>query len=120
VPKGLLWLALVAPFATLAIARATERLQRAGATPVPAAALSLTLMSPAVTVVANQLSRAIERRADDFALRMTGEPEAMVAFERRITIQNVGDPTPARWKQLLLGTHPDTLEWIGQALAYAE
>jgi STE24 endopeptidase len=69
--------------------------------------------------VSNQLSRAIERRADDFALRMTGEAEAMVSFERRITLQNVGDPAPPRWKQLLLGTHPDTMERIGQALAYS-
>jgi STE24 endopeptidase len=118
VPHGLLWLALVAPFATLAVARMAERLQREGATPVPAIALSLALLTPAVTAVSNQLSRAIERRADDFALRMTGEPEAMVAFERRITIQNVGDPAPPRWKQLLLGTHPDTMERIGQALAF--
>lgn len=118
VPYGLLWLALVAPFATLAIARVGERLQREGATPVPAVALSLALLTPAVGVVSNQLSRAIERRADDFALRMTGEPEAMVDFERRITIQNVGNPDPPRWRQLLLGTHPGTLERIGAALAF--
>jgi STE24 endopeptidase len=120
VPYGLLWLALVAPFATLAVARVGERLQRQGATPVPAVVLSLALLTPAVTVISNQLSRAIERRADDFALRMTGEPEAMVAFERRITLQNVGDPAPPAWKQALLGTHPDTMERIGQALAYEE
>ncbi|WP_051325069.1 M48 family metalloprotease [Candidatus Solirubrobacter pratensis] len=120
VPHGLLWLALVAPFATLAVARAAERLQREGATPVPAVALSLALLAPAVGVVSNQLSRAIERRADDFALRITGEPEAMVAFERRITLQNVGDPDPPHWRQVLLGTHPDTLERIGAALAYEE
>jgi STE24 endopeptidase len=118
VPHGLLWLALVAPFATLAVARVGEKLQREGTTPVPAVALSLALLAPTVTVVSNQLSRAIERRADDFALRMTREPDAMVAFERRITIQNVGDPDPPRWRQVLLGTHPDTLERIGAALAY--
>ena len=39
VPHGLLWLALVAPFATLAIARASERLTPPGATPLPAVAL---------------------------------------------------------------------------------
>jgi STE24 endopeptidase len=118
VPHGLLWLALVAPFATLAVARLAERVGRPGTTPVPAVALSLALMAPAVTAISNQLSRAIERRADAFALRMTNEPQAMVAFERRITIQNVGDPDPPEWRQWLLGTHPDTLERIGQALAY--
>jgi STE24 endopeptidase len=117
VPHGLLWLALVAPFATLAVARTSEKLTRDGTTAVPAVALSLALIAPAVTTISNQLSRAIERRADAFALDLTGEPDAMVAFERRITIQNVGDPDPPRWQEILMGTHPPTMERIGQALA---
>jgi STE24 endopeptidase len=117
VPHGLLWLAIVAPFGTLAVARTAERLTRPGATAVPAVALSLALAAPAITTISNQLSRAIERRADAFALDLTGEPDAMVAFERRITVQNVGDPDPPRWQQILLGTHPPTMERIGQALA---
>ncbi len=117
VGHGLLWLALVAPFGTLAVARAAEGLQRDGATPVPAVALALTLLAPALGVISNQLSRAIERRADAFALDLTDEPDAMVAFERRITLQNVGDPDPPRWQQVLLSTHPPTMERIGQALA---
>ena len=110
VPHGLLWLTLVAPFGTYAVARASERLTRPGATAVPAVALSLALIAPAVTAVSNQLSRAIERRADAFALDLTDEPDAMVGFERRITLQNVGDPDPPRWQQILLGTHPPTME----------
>jgi STE24 endopeptidase len=118
VPHSLAWMAAVTPFGTLAVARLAERLQREGATPVPAVALALAIVSPLAGAIFNQLSRAIERRADDFALRMTGEPEAMVQFERRITLKNVGDPQPPRWRQALLGTHPDTMERIGQALAY--
>jgi peptidase M48-like protein/CAAX prenyl protease-like protein len=117
VPHGLLWLALVAPFGTLAVARASERLTRSGSTAVPAVALSLAVVAPALTTISNQLSRAIERRADAFALDLTHEPDAMVQFERRITIKNVGDPDPPRWQQILLGTHPPTMERIGQALA---
>lgn len=117
VPHGLLWVALVAPFGTLAVARAGERLTRDGATPVPAVAFALALLAPAVTAISNQLSRAIERRADAFALAMTNEPEAMVGFERRITLKNVGHPDPPRWQMLLFGTHPSTMERIGQALA---
>ena len=117
VPHGLLWVALVAPFGTLAVARAGERLARDGATAVPAVALALAFLTPAITAISNQLSRAIERRADAFALDMTGEPDAMVGFEQRITLKNVGDPDPPRWQMLLLGTHPSTMERIGQALA---
>lgn len=117
VPGGLLWVALVAPFGTLVVARATEQLTRDGRSAVPAAVLSLALVAPALSTVFNQLSRAIERRADAFALELTEEPDAMIGFERRITLQNVGDPDPPRWQQLLLATHPTTLERIGAALA---
>ncbi|WP_053226248.1 M48 family metallopeptidase [Solirubrobacter soli] len=117
VPHGLLWLALVAPFGTFAVARLSERITRPDATAVPAVALSLALIAPAITTISNQLSRAVERRADAFALDLTGEPDAMVGFERRITLQNVGDPDPPRWQEILLGTHPPTMERIGQALA---
>ena len=86
---------------------------------MPAVALALTLLAPALGVISNQLSRAIERRADAFALDLTDEPDAMVAFERRITLQNVGDPDPPRWQQVLLSTHPPTMERIGQALGYS-
>jgi STE24 endopeptidase len=118
VAHGLLWLALVAPAGTLAAARVAERLQRPGTTPVPAVSAALAVLAPAVGAVSNQLSRAIERRADRFALDLTREPEALIAFERRITIQNVGDPSPPRWEQALLGTHPPTMERIGAALAF--
>jgi STE24 endopeptidase len=70
-------------------------------------------------VVTNGLSRAIERRADAYALQATGDAEAFVAFQRRITLKNIGDPDPPRWLQLLLGTHPTTVERIGLALATA-
>jgi STE24 endopeptidase len=113
----LLWTALVAPLGTLAVALAAEQITRPGTTPVPAVLVSLALVAPALTTAANQLSRAIERRADAFALELTREPIAMVSFERKITVKNVGDPNPPRWQQILLGTHPPTMERIGQAIA---
>jgi STE24 endopeptidase len=117
VPHGLLWLALVAPFGMLVIARASEQLTRDQRTPVPAVLLALAVTAPVLTTVSNQLSRAVERRADAFALELTDEPDAMVDFERRITLKNVGDPDPPSWQTVLLGTHPTTMERIGQALA---
>jgi STE24 endopeptidase len=117
VPHGLLWLALVAPFGMLVIARASEQLTRDQRTPVPAVLLALAVTAPVLTTVSNQLSRAVERRADAFALELTDEPDAMVGFERRITLKNVGDPDPPSWQTVLLGTHPTTMERIGQALA---
>jgi STE24 endopeptidase len=72
---------------------------------------------PGVTAISNQLSRAVEARADRFAMELTGDPQALVDFQRRIAVRNVGDPDPPALARFLLGTHPTTMERIGQALA---
>jgi STE24 endopeptidase len=118
VPRGVAWLALTLPGALLAVARLSERLGRPGATEVPATALALALVAPALGAVGNRMSRALERRADHFALGLTGEPGAAVEFERRIAVKNVLDPRPPTWERLL-ATHPHTMERIGRALAQA-
>ena len=118
VPRGLLYVAIVAPFGMFAVARLAERWAPAGGpAAIPAVALALALVAPAVTIVSNQLSRAVEARADRFSLELTGEPDALIAFQKRIVVQNVSDPDPPDWVSFLLGTHPTAMERIGQALA---
>jgi STE24 endopeptidase len=122
VPNGLLYLAIVAPFGMFAVALLGERLAgRDALTPaaLPAMVLAVALVVPAITVISNQLSRAVERRADAYALELTREPETQIEFQRRIAIKNVSDPDPPDWVSFLLGTHPPTLERIGQAAAAA-
>jgi STE24 endopeptidase len=123
VPHGLLYLLIVAPFALYAVARLGERLAPRDSlgTPaaLPAVVLAVALVAPAITVVSNQLSRAVERRADAFALSLTREPQTQIDFQRRIAVKNVADPDPPGWVTFLLGTHPPTLERIGQAAAAA-
>jgi STE24 endopeptidase len=123
VPHGLLYLAIVAPFGMFAVARLGEALAGREATGTPAALpgvlLAVAIVAPAITIVSNQLSRAVERRADAYALDLTGEPKTQIAFQRRIAVKNVSDPDPPAWVTFLLGTHPPTIERIGQAEAAA-
>ena len=123
VPRGLLWLAIVAPFGVLAVSVARRRLAPEGAegTPavLPAVALSLALVVPIVTTVSNQLSRDVEQRADAYAMELTGDARAQIDFERRIAVKNVSDVDPPAWAHALLGTHPTTLERIGAGVAFA-
>jgi STE24 endopeptidase len=123
VPRGLVFAALVAPLSLLAAARAGERLVPPGAehgpAAVPAVALASALLVPGMGAIANQLSRAVEVRADRFAIDLTGDPDTLVEFQRRIAVSNVADPDPPRWVRALLGTHPTTMERIGHALAVA-
>jgi len=122
VPRGLLFLVVVAPFGMLAAARLGERLtpdgHERGPAAVPALALALALLAPAVGTVSNQLSRAVEARADAYSLELTHEPRTLIDFQRRITVQNVADPAPPGLAHALLGTHPTTMERIGAALAF--
>jgi STE24 endopeptidase len=122
VRNGLIWLAIVAPFGTWAVAVLSERLAPRGAAlgprAVPAVALALAIVVPVITIVSNQLSRDVERRADAFSLELTREPQALIDLQRRLSINNVGDPDPPPVTRFLLGTHPTTLQRIGQAEAF--
>ncbi len=122
VRNGLLYLALVAPFGMFAVARLTGRLapRDMAGTPamLPALALGLTIMGTTITTISNQYSRAIESRADAFALQSTGEPEPFISFERRITLRNLSDPDPPGWITFLTATHPPAIERIGLGVAY--
>ena len=134
VPMGLLWVAIVAPGALLLIQRMTERLApeaaglggdragpgdgRAGPAALPAAVLSLAVVSFALGIVGNHVSRRVEARADAYALRLTDDPDGFVALERRLVTQNLGDPDPPGALVALLATHPRAMDRIGFALTY--
>jgi STE24 endopeptidase len=124
VARMLGFLAIAAPAATLAVAHVARRLlpegEPAGPRAVPAVALAAMLVGAPLSAVFNQLSRRIEARTDEFALRLTDAPEPFIAFERGITIKNVAEPQPPRWARLLFGSHPTTLERIGAAVAFRE
>jgi STE24 endopeptidase len=126
VPRGLLWLAIVAPAGMLVIQRLTERIapeartgRRAGPAVLPAAALSIAVVSFVLNIPGNALSREVERSADGYALKLDGDPAAFIQVERKLALQNVSDPDPPGWLQLLFGTHPKTVDRIGYALTWA-
>ena len=123
VPRGLLYLALVAPAAMFAAARLGEALTPREVRPgtpaaLPAAALALGIVAALVGTVSNQLSRRVEARADTYSLELTHQPAAFIASERRLVEQNVADPDPPGWVTWLLATHPPALQRIGAGVAF--
>jgi STE24 endopeptidase len=120
--RGLMQLGVVAPAGMRSVARLTRRLDRLaepGPRMLPALALAVGIVATSVGVVSNRLSRAVERRADEFALELTDAPEAFTSFEQRIVLANLGDPDPPRWFNVLLATHPPAVERIAAARAHA-
>jgi STE24 endopeptidase len=124
IPRGMLWVAIVAPLGLLfAGLLATRLARRTGADPstpaaLPAFALALSVTVFALTIVSNQLSRDVEAAADDYALELTGDPDGLIDLQTRLAETNLSDPDPPDWSHLLFGTHPTTVERIGMALAY--
>jgi STE24 endopeptidase len=126
VPRGLLWLAIVAPAGMLVIQRLTERIEpsaragrAAGPVVLPAVALSIAVASFLLNIPGNALSRQVERAADGHALDLDGDPAAFIEVERKLALQNLGDPDPPGWLQVIFGTHPATVDRIGYALTWA-
>jgi STE24 endopeptidase len=116
-----LYAAIIAPGAALATQRLSWAFSKERDSPavLPALALAAALVGAPIGLIGNGLSRAIERRADEYSLELTASPDAFVSFERMIALQNVADLDPPRWMTALLATHPSTAERIGAALDYA-
>jgi STE24 endopeptidase len=124
IPRGLLFVALVAPFGMLFVREAGAAIAaRTGTGPgrvaaIPAYALALAIASFALGIAGNALSRAVEERADRFAIELTDDPDGLVALQIATGEANLSDPDPPAWSQLLFATHPAKADRLGLAEAY--
>jgi STE24 endopeptidase len=89
------------------------------------AALPLLLLAAGAVSIAllpffNAFSRAHERRADRYALDMTGNADAFISAMRRLAAQNLAEERPSRVVEVLFYTHPPTAARVAAARAWAE
>jgi Zn-dependent protease with chaperone function len=107
--------------AHLAVTAASARLGFAGPSDLAALPL-LVLAGGAVSLLlaplANAWSRHNERRADRFALTLTGRPAAFVSAMRRLGAQNLAEERPPRLAFWFFHTHPTIDERIARARAF--
>jgi STE24 endopeptidase len=75
-----------------------------------AGAVSLVLLPLALA-----LSRSHERRADRFALDLTGRPDAFISAMRRLGSQNLAEDRPSRIVEWLFHSHPPMHERLEAA-----
>jgi STE24 endopeptidase len=124
IQRGLLFVAIVTPLALIFVsgsARAIAR--RRGAEPgqpayLPALALAIAATSFVIGIAGNQLSRAVEARADTFSLQLTDDPMGMIELQQQLADRNLSDPDPPDAFTFLFGTHPPAIDRIGAALAW--
>lgn len=73
---------------------------------LPLLVLVLGVVGLAMMPLGNAFSRWREGMADEYALRLTGKPEAFVSLMVRLANQNLADVEPERWVELVLHSHP--------------
>lgn len=73
------------------------------------------VMSLAARPLLQALSRRNERRADDFALTLTGQSAAFVSAMRRLATQNLAEERPSRTALWFFHTHPPLDERLESA-----
>jgi STE24 endopeptidase len=69
----------------------------------------------AATPIVNALSRWNERRADRYALTLTGQPGAFISAMKRLGAQNLAEERPSRVALWLFHTHPPIEQRIAAA-----
>jgi STE24 endopeptidase len=85
---------------------------------LPLLVLAAGAASLCLVPVANALSRAHERRADRYALAMTGNPAAFISAMKRLSAQNLAEEEPSRLVEWLFHSHPPTRARIAAAMAW--
>lgn len=123
-PRGIIYIAIVAPLGLLFVRELTHAItRRAGIDPlrpaaIPAYLFAIGLASFALNIPGNQLSRKVEAGADQYALELTRDPQALIDLQLRLARSNLSDPDPPGALSAIFSTHPSTIERIGAALAY--
>ncbi len=72
-----------------------------------------------VTPLTNGYIRHREAAADDYALRLTDDPESFIGAMTRLTDQNLAEAQPSRWVELLLYDHPSYARRVEHAHYYS-
>lgn len=86
---------------------------------LPLFALIVIALSLAALPLANSYSRWAERRADDFALAVTRNPEAFIGAMERLAELNLAERRPHPLKEFFLFSHPSIERRITRARGFA-
>ena len=87
---------------------------------MPVLLLAAGMLGLCVKPLLNAVSRSHERRADSYALEMTGNPQAFITAMKRLGQQNLAEDSPSRLVQALFYTHPPIRERLRAAQSRVE
>ena len=85
---------------------------------LPLLIVAMTIVGLITMPLTNGWSRWREVKADEYALRTTGKPEAFVSAMTRLANQNLADAEPPAWIEFLLHSHPSISKRVAMAENY--
>jgi STE24 endopeptidase len=85
---------------------------------IPLFGLVMGLYGLIIMPLGNAFSRQRERRADEYALKMTGNGTAYASALTRLANQNLAEADPEPWVEILLYSHPALNKRIAMAENY--
>lgn len=85
---------------------------------VPLLILLFGVMAAVTTPLTAFFTRRVESQADQYALDLTGDPQAFVSAMSKLTDQNLADGAPPRWVEILLDDHPSYRQRVAAARNY--
>jgi STE24 endopeptidase len=118
--KGIGWFALFALPSAWLLAFLTDRrggLHRPAV--VPFAVLVVVAVQLALLPATNLVSRRYEAEADWFALQATRDPAAAESLSRKLSQAALNEPDSPDWVDVVLSTHPDPVDRVAMARAWA-
>ena len=86
---------------------------------MPILLLTVGTMGLCVKPLLNAFSRSHERRADSYALKMTGNPSAFITAMKRLGQQNLAEDSPSKLVQAFFYTHPPINERLRAAQSWS-
>ncbi len=87
---------------------------------LPLLMLIAAVVSLLIAPFSNTHQRHLEAAADDYALRLTDNPESFISMMTKLTDQNLSDAQPSRWKEILMYDHPSYNRRVEHAQHYAK
>lgn len=90
----------------------------------PVVAATVLALSTALTVVGapveSMVSRQVEARADEHALNLTRDPQAMIGLQEVLAVRNLSDLDPSWFAYAMFATHPSPGQRIAMARQWAQ
>jgi STE24 endopeptidase len=77
--------------------------------------IALSVFGLVTMPLGNTWSRWREVKADEYALRMSGNPQAFISAITRLANQNLADADPPAWVEFLLHSHPSISKRVAMA-----